>query len=304
MINSLLARWLSRSAGRELAPTRAKEVAEEYDINRGFAAYHERCRSLFDSPNLATVAGPPSSITQNGVEILPVLKPARAAEIIGLLEKRYARTNIKKDSSDLVGWDITHPELIDDILGNVLQGNIDRRITDYFGCSYLVHWATFTVASSAAPEATVSFNWHCDKGPTAHLKLMVYLNSNAEHDGTTAFLDRDQTDRLKDKGYVFGWTKARVSDLAYIEKRTGLKLLPVQPHMNAGDGILFEPSRVMHKGVNPTYGERCVLTLCLLPSPMGWREAMALGTRSDLATDPNWHGHTNELLSKMRLPPT
>ncbi len=57
----------------------------------------------------------------------------------------------------------------------------------------------------------------------------------------------------------------------------------------AGEAVLFQPGRVLHRGISPTRGRRLTATLCLLPSPVPWQRAFASETLSDLAVDEKWH---------------
>jgi hypothetical protein len=67
--------------------------------------------------------------------------------------------------------------------------------------------------------------------------------------------------------------------------------------MNPGDGVIFQPAMVLHRGVGPTMAPRYVVTLCLLPSPVPWQQALARGAFSDLAMDEKWYRHATELLT-------
>jgi hypothetical protein len=58
---------------------------------------------------------------------------------------------------------------------------------------------------------------------------------------------------------------------------------------DAGEAALFQPGRVLHRGVSPTRGDRLTATLCLLPSPVHWQRAFECETLSDLAVDEKWH---------------
>ena len=45
--------------------------------------------------------------------------------------------------------------------------------------------------------------WHCDGGPSKHLKIIIYLNGHEEHGSNTAFYDKETTQKLKELGYIF-----------------------------------------------------------------------------------------------------
>ena len=63
--------------------------------------------------------------------------------------------------------------------------------------------------------------------------------------------------------------------------------------------MLFQPARVLHSGITPRHGPRYVLALCLLPSPVPWRTALARGAQIDLRTDPIWHAHAGQLEKRL-----
>ena len=72
--------------------------------------------------------------------------------------------------------------------------------------------------------------------------------------------------------------------------------------LRAGEGLLIQPASVLHRGISPKRGPRFVLALCLLPSPIHWREALRRGAMPDLARDETWPRHASELLRSMGLP--
>jgi hypothetical protein len=95
----------------------------------------------------------------------------------------------------------------------------------------------------------------------------------------------------------------RTGDLAVLERIAGRPLHPIRRERRAGEAVLFQPSRVLHRGISPTRGARFVLTLCLLPSPVPWQEALRRNAITDLAADEKWHDHAGEILEKLGVPP-
>jgi hypothetical protein len=153
-------------------------------------------------------------------------------------------------------------------------------------------------APSTAP-ASVSFRWHCDKGPRSHLKLLVYLNDYSEHGGGTSYLDLAGSEAVARTGYMFARGRRRTDSLQQLADLSGRDLTAYDHHPQAGDAVLFQPARVLHSGITPSRGPRYVLALCLLPSPLPWREALARGAQIDLRTDPIWHAHASELEKRL-----
>src|SRR5690606_40431530 len=122
-------------------------------------------------------------------------------------------------------------------------------------------------------HAIVAFKWHCDKGPSSHLKLIVYLNPTREHGGNTEFMDVEDTAAVARRGYLFGWSKTRTDDVAHLSRLAGRPLGTELRERAAGEAVLFQPSRLLHRGISPTRGDRLAATLCLLRSPADWQAA-------------------------------
>lgn len=91
-------------------------------------------------------------------------------------------------------------------------------------------------------------------------------------------------------------------DVADLERVVGQPLTTTLREMDAGGGVIFQPATVLHRGVTPTRAARYVVTLCLLPSPLHWREALARGTLLDLAAEPKWPRHADDLLHTLGWP--
>ena len=176
-----------------------------------------------------------------------------------------------------------------------LTPEVGERVVRFFGSQYLVYWYSVHRAVPVPELKFNSFRWHCDKGPRAHLKLLVYLNDYAEHGGGTEFLDLESTRKLATTGYVFGRVKTRTSDLGPLAARVGVDLAPSSTEPSAGEGMLFQPSNVLHRGLLPTRGPRVVVTLCLLPSPIPWRDALERGVMISVGDDAKWHDDAREL---------
>lgn len=289
----LTKRWFRRA----LDPSRAARVYGEYDEKRGYRAYHELCRRV--APRSVPKRG--SEVSSAGAETFSVMEPATAARLLASVADGAEIAALKKDSMHLEGFRIADPARVEEILSAALSPVADRRIAAFFESEYLVHWFTLTRTPAAERQDSVSFRWHCDRGPRSHLKLLVYLNATREHGGNTELLDLEQTARVADRGYLFGPSEKRIEDLERLSRKVGRELRPRLRELEAGEGLLFQPSRVLHRGVSPTRGPRFVLTLCLLPSPVPWQEALRRGTCSDLAADEKWHAHAAELAVRLGL---
>jgi hypothetical protein len=277
---------------------RVERVHREFDDHRGFHRYHEGCRAAFARDTKA----PSAPINEAGFEYMQVMSRAGAEDLLERATATVPLTYVKKDTRNLEGFKLEDPHLVEEMLAAALPDVVDDRVVRFFGSEYLVHWFTLTRTAPAPEQPSVSFRWHCDKGPRAHLKLLVYLNATDEHGGTTSLIDLAETARVARAGYVFGSTRRRTGDLAFLSRLAGIELHEWRRPLRAGEGLLFQPASVLHRGISPRQGPRVVLTLCLLPSPIHWREALHRGATSDLAQDDKWPRHASELLRDMGLP--
>jgi hypothetical protein len=279
---------------RERDPRRAEATWRVFDEERRYADYHAHCRSAWRRAPL-----PPTRdvLNRRGFTYLQALPAAQATAFATDLANRHQPQLLKKDSRDLEGFRVTDPQWMRGLLASVLQGQVDSTISAFFRSEYLVHWVALSLTRPAPEQASVSFRWHCDKGPSSHLKLIVYLNPTAEHGGNTEFIDLDDTMAVAQRGYLFGWSKARTGDVAHLSNVAGRSVFPRMRPMAAGDAVLFQPARVLHRGVSPTLAPRLTATLCLLPSPVHWERALDCATLSDLAVDEKWHEDAMEFLA-------
>lgn len=75
-------------------------------------------------------------------------------------------------------------------------------------------------------------------------------------------------------GYFFCPLQERLADLTELDRVHGIAAVPeIQLAPTAGEAILFQPSRVLHKGIRPTWGRRRMFSLGIIPCPGGWRKA-------------------------------
>lgn len=270
----------------ELDESRAQRVYREYDIGRRYGEYHAHCQARFKRE---LESAPGTALQQRGFEYFTPLDETEAGGWRRELQENYSSGLIKKNSKHLEGFHVTDAVRVEELLVQVLAGSLDQRIMEYFNSEYLLHWVTFSVTRQAREQESVSFRWHCDKGPSTHLKLIVYLNPSAEHGGNTEFIDLEGSEAVARRGYLFGWSKSRSSDIRHLSRIAGRELTPEASPLRAGQAVLFQPARVLHRGLSPDRGDRLVMTLCILPSPVHWKIAWQSGTLFDLAVDEKWH---------------
>jgi hypothetical protein len=291
-----LLKLVSRFYKRERDPHRAFELWRHFDEKVGYAEYAARCRAAFRREPPPPADG---ELARRGFTYLRALDAPTALSLASDLEHRRPQL-LKKDSRHLEGFRVEDRQWTRDLLERILQGDVDRAIAGYFGSEYLVHWVALALTRPVVGGESVSFRWHCDKGPSQHLKIIVYLNPTADHGGNTEFMDRDDTLAVAREGYLFGWSKLRTSEVEDLSRLAGRPLATRLEERDAGEAVLFEPSRVLHRGVTPTRGPRLTATLCLLPSPVHWREAYEAGVMSDLAVDDKWHDDALAFLADLQ----
>lgn len=292
-----LLRLVNRFYKRERDPRRAERTWQAYDQGRHYADYLAHCRSAFQrSPAPAAL----SDLKQRGFAYVRALEATRAAELGAELNTRHTPQLLKKDSKHLEGFRVSDRDWLEGLLRSVLHGAVDEAICGHFASEYLVHWIALSVTQPAPEQDSVSFRWHCDKGPTAHLKLIVYLNPTESHGGNTEFIDLADTAAVARQGYLFGWSKTRTGDVERLSRLAGRPLATHLRARDAGEAVLFQPARILHRGISPVHGPRLTATLCLLPSPVHWQRAFECETLSDLAVDEKWHEDALDFLAGFR----
>jgi hypothetical protein len=282
----------------ELDAGRAQRVYREYDIGRHYGEYHAYCQARFKRE---LEPAPGTALQQQGFEYFTPLDESDAARWRRDLQKHHSSGLIKKDSKHLEGFHVADMAWVEELLTLVLAGPLDQRIVEYFNSEYLLHWVTFSVTRQAREQESVSFRWHCDKGPSVHLKLIVYLNPTEEHGGNTEFIDLEGSEAVARRGYLFGWSKSRSSDIRHLSRIAGRHLTSHASPLQAGQAVLFQPARVLHRGLSPDRGDRLVMTLCILPSPVHWKIALQSGAICDLAVDEKWHKDAMGILDRINI---
>lgn len=280
----------------DLDARRVTQVFEEFDQRRGYGAWHAYCRNALQRPLPARAAADP--VSANGFAVERVMSRERATELLSAARADQAPGRLKRDSAKLEGYGLDDPALVQRLAGQALSPEIDAHCLAFFGSEYFIYWYTLSRTAPAEGPANVSFMWHCDRGPRAHLKLLVYLNDHDEHGGGTSYLDLPASETVARSGYVFARGKRRTGSLQELSTLAGRPLSAYEHRPRAGDAVLFQPSRVLHSGITPTLGPRYVFTLCLLPSPVPWQQALARSAQVDLRHDPLWHGDAGDLAQR------
>jgi hypothetical protein len=284
-----------------LDPRRTTAARRDFDVERGFDRYAEFCRGRL------TRAIPPGedAIAAAGVELLPILSAARAAEVLSAIKAASSgiQPNDKGiDYSEVLAFD--RADALLPVFEEVLGGAVDEKLLRQFGSEYLIY-SYGVIRTLPRSESRRSFLWHCDRGPRRFLKILLYLNGTESHGGNTEFLDRSTTQDFERLGYVFGPNKRRSADLAPLARKNGIRYEPRLWPIRGGEALLFEPAGALHRGIMPSRGERYLLSLMLTPSPLPWRTAFdaAARTRFCETNAGAWPAHARDLLAAIGLDP-
>ncbi|MGB0911615.1 MAG: hypothetical protein ACPGYT_14745 [Nitrospirales bacterium] len=274
-----------------LDPSRKETVFTIYDEERGYRAFHEHCKT-FHEQTLDDETD--DALIQCGIEHIQALEERTASDALKAI-LTTSNSSVQKENIDYSEI-LTVPDrnFITTLFEKIFTQTLDQKLKRYFKSAYCIYWHTF-LRTIPSPQARRSFLWHCDKGPSCHIKLLVYLNGTDEHGGNTDFLDRSTTAAFAKTGYLFGPVDARQSDLAQLAKQHHIDFNPLEWEMKPGDGILFEPSQILHSGILPTKGPRYVLTFCLLPSPIPWHKAFSRTNGEPLAENYRWHENADDI---------
>jgi len=274
---------------------RFDQTLESFDLAQGYQRYHEQCQSLFTQASQQER----SILQEKGVEHLTILNPSEAAtflrEALALADKTIAKPEI--DYSEIIL--VQDPSFLQRWFQKIFHPTLHQQLLNYFGSEYLIYWHTLLKAKPAE-TAIRSFLWHCDKGPSCHVKILLYLNDFSEHQGSTIFLDRLTTRQFGKAGYVFGSVKKREEDLSELAQQHNIAFHPQGWEMKAGEGIIFEPSQVLHKGILPSIGPRYVLAFCLLPSSIPWQAAFSKNNYESFSQGYNWSTTPQELTQQTK----
>lgn len=275
--------FISRLLKPKLDPGRVGRAMRRFDRDCGYERFHAHCRDRLrrEVPAVET------ALEARGFEHLRVWTEAEAARVLTRVRDDFDADGFRRNADRVRSYRIDDAGFVRQLLESVFTPEVDARILRFFRSEYFMHWFVVTRTEPRPNENFNSFLWHCDRGPSAHLKLLVYLNGYEEHRGSTHFLDLAATRDFAPSGYLFGAVADRREELPSLA--SGVDYRPHRWCARAGEAALFQPRNVLHRGVMPSHAARYVLAICLLPSPVPWREAFELGWASDLRHDRKWH---------------
>jgi ectoine hydroxylase-related dioxygenase (phytanoyl-CoA dioxygenase family) len=171
-----------------------------------------------------------------------------------------------------------------EILEKLIDPQLEKKITSYFKSHFYVLWSSLGKVEN---KDNVSARWHCDGGPSTHLKTITYLNPSSEHNSHTLVMEKALTDPLKKIGYVFCNVNERLEDISDFCHKNDLEYNPHKISYEAGDTFLFNPFEVIHRADLPDSGkQRLCINLCFIPSPLPWRECINYGLKPAMKCVP------------------
>jgi hypothetical protein len=234
----------------------------------GFRQWHEFSKRAMRRPTPAD----DTAFARLGFEKLRLLSDLQARRILDHVRGQEAQpANLFRPDPYLQHVVLSKKDFARVVLASLLGPEVDRRITAFFGSEYLIKWFT-VVRASPHPVSESSFRWHVDGGPTAHAKILLYLTGTGEHGGRTDFVDIENSGKIFATGYHLRDVGNREEDLGPLAAKVGAPWPPAPFRIEVGEAALFKPNAVLHRGVLPTANARYTIQVCLLPSPVPWRQ--------------------------------
>ncbi len=174
--------------------------------------------------------------------------------------------------------DITYGEEANTLLASILNERVDKEIKNYFKSNYAILFFAARTLINDGNQENISTKWHCDAGPTNFINVMCYLEDDSEHGSSTLLMDEITTKKLKEIGYVYCSKDDRKEEISDLLDHYQLSSEVTRYAFKAGEAIVFCPTKLIHRAQTPKEGKkRTTIDICLIPSPVPWREAIKLG---------------------------
>ena len=250
-----------------------------------YGIYDHKLKSTVDPPSLRT----------RSVELLKTIYPQwpNPPQLVGALQRGYAHIPSSKAfrikarewisiiDSELGGNDPDNTEL--EITLNMMKSPalsdkymrdwvsyVQENILSLFGLDgQMLVWHT-SLIKNYDNSLGISGDWHYDNHyPAAYAKVLIYLNDVSEHSSGTDFFDWKISDQISSRTHYCGFTHqslsrtSKESEFATSCELGGLYELRPQ----AGESVLFFPSKVLHRGIPAKNFPRYSLSFSLMPSP-------------------------------------
>ena len=221
-----------------------------WDVDAGYAAAGEKYRAEFVRVNF--------DLQEQGFEEVDVFLRADARSL-----------SVKLDETNyLIATKINKPRLFAEVFGQFGRlTQITAKLHRHFQSEFAPVFCSMLKMGPMGEKIDESYRWHVDNGPSSHLKLIIFLND--DHDGATAVMSRQDSRKFIDAGYLEGERLFHVDEFA---EEHGISYTPYKIQPKAGSGLIFEPTNVLHKGMYPTFGERRVFQIGIIPWGEPWEK--------------------------------
>ncbi len=234
------------------------------------------------------------------------LAPSSCEQMINGKHRAYFKSLSKEEVQDtfsLLGRNhkLEFNDEVEVLLERILTPEIDAELKSYFNSNYAVVFYSARNITLKSRAENPSIKWHCDGAPTRSAMIMCYLNAEEDHESSTLFLDEPETLKLKEIGYIYSSVKDRHEDITDLLEYYDITPTVHRHSFKAGESIIFGASQVAHRAEVPKIdGARSTIDLCIIPSPVPWREALQKGfTPANQCV--HFKGQVERLLSALNL---
>jgi len=266
-----------------LKPGMAETMRFEYDELQNYRILHEE--SIKNSNIVPNIE---SSMNQNmHCAFFDSLKKEDTESII----KYINENNDLKLSNEIIG-----------IIEKIITPEMDEEIKNYFKSNYAILWYSSHSVTTDDITENCSAKWHCDGGPSKHLKVITYLNDYQDHGSSTLLMNQSTTNQLKEVGYIYSNVTDRITDIKDLLDYYKIPDSTYEHKFKTGESILFSPTQTAHRASPPkiTSKARTTFNLCIIPSPLSWKETIMRGYKPENQCIP-FENQAEILLSKMDI---
>ena len=255
-----------------LWPTAWAVISDKFDGAQGYGRLTKEV--AVRTPRIPV--RPVHPVIVDGYAVVPALSKATCELLIDRIETSEKGLL----TAEILGKELTRSlleELFEGPAGDAIRALYGPR----FGALYVSARRAVDAQTSAARGHKINNSrWHCDGGPTAHARILVYLTPSDEHDSATWVADLKTTSMLKRAGYVHCRLDDRLEDLAPLCEQLGLppfEAVRIAPEQ--GEALVFEPGEHLHRAELPSAasgpgepggGHRDSLHMGIIPTLSDW----------------------------------
>ena len=215
-------------------------------------------------------------LRKKGYQVIQAMTPEDAGKWCAVIQKetstKHNQRKFKVTSREISRRNETLLAFAEDLITEELEHLVEQSFQSNFYIMFL-HFNRVIPFDHAEETENISFKWHNDGDtPQHYVKFLFMLNGFDEHEGGTSFLDKETTARLGEAGYTYCPVNFRVEDIAPLCRHYDIPFEPDFIKPDAGQGVLFQPLNVLHKGMAPAKGPRVGGQIAFIPHPRPWRE--------------------------------